>query len=72
MSHWNCILNDDRSSTAYWHTLRSREECDQVRFVQYSFQHVNDISHVFGVCFASIDFLLVHNFQVSTASGAVC
>ncbi|KAI9558523.1 syptotagmin 17 [Daphnia sinensis] len=30
MSHWNCILNDDRSSTAYWHTLRSREECDQV------------------------------------------
>jgi hypothetical protein len=31
MSHWNCILSDDRSSTAYWHTLRSREECDQVR-----------------------------------------
>ncbi|XP_046645141.1 synaptotagmin-17-like isoform X1 [Daphnia pulicaria] len=30
MSHWNCILSDDRSSTAYWHTLRSREECDQI------------------------------------------
>lgn len=33
MSHWNCILSDDRSSTAQWHTLRTREECDQVRYV---------------------------------------
>lgn len=33
MSHWNCILSDVRSSTAQWHQLRSKEECDQVRFV---------------------------------------
>lgn len=30
LSHWNCILSDDRNSIAQWHTLRSREECDQV------------------------------------------
>ena len=29
-THWNRMLNSQRSAVAQWHSLRSRQECDQV------------------------------------------
>lgn len=29
-THWSRMLNSQRSAVAQWHSLRSRQECDQV------------------------------------------
>lgn len=29
-THWTRMLNSQRSAVAQWHSLRSRQECDQV------------------------------------------
>lgn len=30
VTHWNRMLNSHRSPVAQWHSLRTRQECDQV------------------------------------------
>lgn len=33
---WNCVLQDGRTSSAQWHTLRLKEHCDQISKVSAS------------------------------------